>query len=182
MKFLFSRRLVIVSLAIPLWVLGQEHSPVAGGVPETPAKKLYEELSQGKKVLVIDVRSPKEYSEGHVPGATNIPLNELSKKISEMKLAKDVRLVAVCEHGGRSSRAVEELQKLGYNASSFCKLDSWRKAGYRIEKDVREPGATGKVHKFTCHHYCQSDKETADLEEHCECACTKPYRDCMKGD
>jgi len=120
-----------LSLAGLLW--GQEHAPLAAGASETGAKKLSEELAAGKKVLILDVRSPQEYSEGHVPGAINIPSEDLKKKIEEMKVSKDTVLVTVCEHGGRSSRAAVELQKLGYKTSSFCRLDSWKKQGYELE-------------------------------------------------
>ena len=124
--------LVCVGTQFPLQA--REHPPVVANAPETTARQLQDDLTQGKKVLVIDVRSPKEYAEAHVPGSINIPLGELSKKIAEMKVSKDTTIVTLCEHGGRASRAVEELRKLGYNATSYCKLDSWKREGYKTEK------------------------------------------------
>jgi rhodanese-related sulfurtransferase len=159
----------------------QEHPATLAGAPETSAQKLQEELSKGAKILIIDVRSPKEYAAGHIPGAQNIPLEALDKRISELKVPKDTTVVTVCDHGGRSSRAVVELQKLGYKTSSFCRLESWKKAGYKIETEQGKPSSSSQIYKFTCHHYCLSDKQTSDLEQRCECACGKPYRECMKG-
>ncbi len=158
----------------------EEHQAIAPGSPETPARKLQTDLAAGKKVLVIDVRSPKEYEEGHVAGAVNIPLDELSKKIAGMKLPQDTVIVTMCDHGGRSSRAAMTLEKLGFKTSSFCRLEDWKKQGFKLEKGAKKAEAT-PVYKFTCHHYCLADKEVVDLDEMCDCACRKPYRECMKS-
>jgi rhodanese-related sulfurtransferase len=157
-----------------------QHAPVAPGANETQAAKLHEELGQGKQVLIIDVRDAKEFAAGHVPGAINIPVAELAKRIAEMKVPKDTVIVTVCEHGGRSSRAALELQKLGFKTTSFCRLDEWKKAGYKTEKREQRSQATPGMHKFTCHHYCQSEKEVATLDDVCDCGCQKPYHECMK--
>ena len=111
----------------------QEHPAIVTSAPETSAKTLREELGSSEKILVIDVRSAKEYAAGHIPGAINIPFEDLSRKIGALKVPKDTAIVTMCEHGGRSSRAVVELQKLGYKASSFCRLESWRKERYKVE-------------------------------------------------
>lgn len=110
-----------------------QHAPVAAGASETAAQKLQQDLDGKAKLLVIDVRSPQEYAQGHVPGAINIPFEDLQKKMEEMKVPKDTTLVTMCEHGGRSSRAALELRKLGYKTSSFCRLDAWKKEGYKLE-------------------------------------------------
>jgi len=160
--------------------LAQQHAPVAPGAKETQAEKLRDELGSGKKVLVIDVRDAKEFAEGHVPGAINIPASELGKRLVEMKVSKDTMIVTMCEHGGRSSRASLELEKLGYKTTSFCRLEGWKKAGYKTETTKTKSEAAPGKYKFTCHHYCQSEKEVADLDEKCDCTCDKPYRECMK--
>ena len=162
-------------------VVAQQHAAVEKAAKQTPAEQLQLALSQDAKILVIDVRSAQEFATGHIPGAVNIPLDELAKKLEAMKVTKDTTLVTVCEHGGRSSRAAAELQKLGYRTASFCTLDSWKKCGYKIETGDAKPRAAVKVYKFICQHYCNADKETTDLDEVCECACDRPYRECMKG-
>jgi rhodanese-related sulfurtransferase len=158
-----------------------QHARVAPGAKETAAQKLFEKLDQDTKVLIIDVREPKEYDAGHVPGAVNIPIEDLSKRLAEMKVPKDTTIVTMCEHGGRSSRAALELQKLGYKTSSFCRLDSWRKDGHRLEKAEEKGQPTAKVYRFYCQHSCLTYVETADLDQICEhCDCAKPYQECMK--
>lgn len=121
----------VLAAAVPL---AAQHMPAAKSAPEIEATKLHEEMGQGKKVLVIDVRTPKEFEADHIPGSVNIPLDELERKVSEMKLAKDTTIVTVCEHGGRSSNAAMELQKLGYKTVSYCRLDHWRAKDYKVEK------------------------------------------------
>jgi rhodanese-related sulfurtransferase len=159
----------------------RKHPPVTQGATETSAVELSKELGQGQKVLVIDVRSPEEFATGHIPGATNIPIEELSRRIAEMKVPKDTTIVTMCEHGGRSSRAALELQKLGYKSSSFCKLESWKKEGHKTETGAGKTQKTSKVYRFYCHHSCLSYIETTDLDQVCErCDCGHPYRECMK--
>ena len=112
----------------------QQHFPVEKSAPQTSAPSLQKALGKNAKVLVIDVRSAQEFATGHIPGAMNVPLDNLASKLDAMKVSKDTTLVTVCEHGGRSSRAALELQKLGYKTASYCTLDAWRKCGYKIDK------------------------------------------------
>jgi rhodanese-related sulfurtransferase len=158
-----------------------QHAAVEKAAKQTPAEQLQEALGKNTKILVVDVRSPQEFAAGHIPGAVNIPLDELARKLAEMKVTKDTTLVTVCEHGGRSSRAALELQKLGYPTASFCTLESWKKCGFKVETGEAKRRAAIKVFKFICQHYCNADKETTDLDEVCECACDRPYRECMKS-
>jgi len=167
-------------LAWPNGVAAQ-HAPVEKAAKQTSAEQLQQALGKDAKILVIDVRNSQEFSTGHIPGAVNIPLDDLAKRLVEMKVSKDTTIVTMCEHGGRSSHAVLELQKLGYPTASFCTLDSWKKCGYKIESGDAKPRAAAKVYKFICQHYCNGDKETTDLDEICDCACDQPYRECMKG-
>lgn len=60
---------------------------------------------------VIDVREPDEYAEGHVPGATLIPLATVPDNIDAFR--KAVPVYVVCQSGGRSSRACEFLIDAG---------------------------------------------------------------------
>ncbi|MCC6822777.1 MAG: rhodanese-like domain-containing protein [Verrucomicrobia subdivision 3 bacterium] len=64
--------------------------------------------------LVIDVRSPQEYRGGHVPGALNIPLNELSDQLPRDVPDKDKVLLLHCLSGMRSRNGQRQLQRLGY--------------------------------------------------------------------
>jgi phage shock protein E len=65
-----------------------------------------------KGAIIIDVRSPGEFSGGHIKGSKNIPLNEIGAKINEIKkLNKPV--IACCASGMRSSQATSILKQNG---------------------------------------------------------------------
>jgi rhodanese-related sulfurtransferase len=128
-------------LVLPAAATAQQHAAVDSTAKQTSAEQLQQSLGKNAKILVIDVRSPQEFSAGHIPGSVNIPIDDLAGKLAEMRVSKDTRIVTMCEHGGRSSRAAIELQKLGYSTSSYCTLDSWKKCGYKIETGDGKPRA-----------------------------------------
>lgn len=57
--------------------------------------------------LFIDVRTPEEYAQGHVPGAVLIPLTELPARMGE--IPKDCKVYIICRSGNRSSNATLSL-------------------------------------------------------------------------
>ena len=126
--------LTLLALSTSLLALPQKHLSVALGAHETTARELHSLLDHNGKALVIDVRTPQEYAKGHIPEAVNIPVKELPQKIRQMQISKDTPIVTMCDYGGRSSHAVLELQKMGYEVTSFCRIDSWQKDGYKITK------------------------------------------------
>jgi rhodanese-related sulfurtransferase len=63
--------------------------------------------------LLLDVREPEEYQQGHVPGAINIPQAELASRLHE--LPRDQRLVVICQLGLRSLRAAQFLRQAGWH-------------------------------------------------------------------
>lgn len=112
----------------------QQHAPTAPGATETTARDLHSQLAGQSRTLVIDVRTPEEYAKGHIPEAINIPIDELTGKLQQLQVSKDRPIVTVCDRGGRSSRAALLLQRMGYQATSFCRLESWEKHGYKVSK------------------------------------------------
>ena len=126
---------ILGALTTTMLATPQKHPSVDPAAHEVDAKQLHSLLDRNGKVLVVDVRTPAEYAKGHIPGAVNVPINVLSQKILEMKVAKDSTIVTTCDHGGRSSRAAMELQKMGYHATSFCRIESWQKDGYKISNE-----------------------------------------------
>jgi phage shock protein E len=61
---------------------------------------------------VVDVRTPEEFAGGHYPGAVNIPLDELTQRIIELKEMKKP-IIMYCKSGGRSGVAISILRQNG---------------------------------------------------------------------
>lgn len=76
-----------------------------------------EELKQLQKegAMIIDVRSPQEYREGHIDGAISIPEYEIRKEAENRLVDKENNIVVYCSSGGRSKKAQKLLKKLGYS-------------------------------------------------------------------
>lgn len=92
-------------------------------------------VNAGRAPHIIDVRTPTEYTGGHVPGAKNIPLNELEARVAELSSMKDQDLYLICESGGRSARAADVLAKQGFKAINVAGgTYAWRNAGYPVEQ------------------------------------------------
>lgn len=68
-----------------------------------------------KGAIIIDVRSPGEFAGGHIKGSKNIPLNEISTKIDEIK-NQNKPVITCCASGMRSSQATSILKQNGIDA------------------------------------------------------------------
>lgn len=63
--------------------------------------------------VLLDVRTPQEYREGHIPSSKNVPLQALDK-VASLVNQQDTPLFIYCHSGARSSRAVGALRRMGY--------------------------------------------------------------------
>jgi adenylyltransferase/sulfurtransferase len=79
---------------------------------ETTSVDLKKRLDAGDDVFILDVREPNEYQICRIPGSVLIPLGELPRRYAE--LPKDRDIVAHCKMGGRSAKAAEFLQSVGF--------------------------------------------------------------------
>jgi rhodanese-related sulfurtransferase len=99
-----------------------------------PAKEVLERARKGL-VTVLDVRPPEEYVAGHLPGAVNIPIHELQKRLSELPKRREI--IAYCRgpYCLMSYDAVALLRKKGVKARRLeAGLPQWRLAGYPVER------------------------------------------------
>ena len=79
---------------------------------ETTSVDLKTRVDAGDDVFILDVREPNEYQICRIPGSVLIPLGELPRRYAE--LPKDKDIVAHCKMGGRSAKAQEFLQSVGF--------------------------------------------------------------------
>ncbi len=90
--------------------------------------------------LLLDVRTTEEYAEVRIPGAVNIPLDELEGRIDEItQAANGEPVVVVCRSGGRSAMGAEVLRMAGVNQLQIYNLDTgtlgWTKLKFPTESD-----------------------------------------------
>ena len=85
--------------------------------------------SRTPETIVLDVREPEEYEQGHVPGAINLPQAELASRLG--KLPRDRLLTLICRSGARSLRAAQFLRQVGFEQVANVQGGTlaWRAAG-----------------------------------------------------
>lgn len=97
-----------------------------GRVPEIEARTLAEQLESDRPPLLLDVRSPHEFSHSHIPGALNVPITRLRGALDDLELPGPV--VAICLTAHRSIVAVRLLRRRGVAAQQLAggMLAWWR--------------------------------------------------------
>ena len=98
-----------------------------------------EEFSQrimSKSVVLVDVRTAKEYAEGHLRGATNVEWGDnFEKQWSDAGIKKRFVVAVYCRSGRRSSAAASVLKKMGYKVIELNGgIQAWKKAGMPVVK------------------------------------------------
>ena len=112
-------------------------APAAAAVavaPMSPEALLEHQSSHPDHLFVLDVRTPQEYAEGHVPGAVNVPYDQLASRLAEVPKDKDV--VLYCKSGRRAGIAADVLAANGYTRLSHLEGDmpAWAAKGHAVEK------------------------------------------------
>jgi phage shock protein E len=143
--------LLLVALTAACWA---EEKPAAGsngpkapttGSATAPAgvRKIsideFDRMRKERGVVVLDVRTPREYAEGHVAGAVNLPVTgQGSEHFNDevAKLDKDKTYLVHCARGVRSANAVNRMSKLGFtHLNDFTGgMEQWKKEGKPVEK------------------------------------------------
>ncbi|MEU2356170.1 rhodanese-like domain-containing protein [Streptomyces misionensis] len=87
---------------------------------------------------VIDVRTPGEYAGGHVPGALNIPLDQLDRALPDLRHAAGRgELLVVCASGARSEKACAQLAAQGIRAATLAGgTGAWAAQGHALDRPL----------------------------------------------
>ena len=103
---------------------------------DIPQAELMQRIKADRAGLILDVRSPDEYAEGHIPGAINIPHNRLDSRLAEINPHKNKNIVLYCGSGGRVSIAAKTLQAAGFSKLLHLAgdMNGWRSNGLPIKK------------------------------------------------
>lgn len=77
--------------------------------------------------FLLDVRSPGEFAEGHLPGAVNVPVQELEATLASLPVDRSREIVVYCRSGMRSARARTLLLKAGYaKVEDLGGMSNWK--------------------------------------------------------
>ncbi len=81
--------------------------------------------------LILDVRTPDEYRGSHVPGAINVPHDQISERLSELGTDRDRPMIVYCESGRRAGLAQSALLEAGFSDVRHLEGDmrAWRESG-----------------------------------------------------
>jgi len=100
------------------------------------AQELQAQLAAAVPPLVLDVRTPAEFASGHVPGARNIPFDEVPGRLDELEGFREGTVVLYCQSGHRAGIATATLQGAGFTHLAHLAGDmpGWAASGLPVEK------------------------------------------------
>jgi phage shock protein E len=127
--------IVITVAAVALFIFGLLRSDFAPTITTGGKLTAGEYLSQyteaGTEHLLIDVRTPEEFAEGHIAGAVNISLQTLTERLNEVP--RTLPVILYCRSGNRSNQAQQLLEQAGYtNVQDMGGIIDWQAQGYPI--------------------------------------------------
>jgi rhodanese-related sulfurtransferase len=124
--------LVIIAIIIVVVAAGKiiNHDVTLANVAKAKA------LIQDSTVKILDVRTPQEFSQGHIKGAQLIPVYDLSNRIQELAPFKDRPILVYCHSGNRSTTASRILKKNGFTKIFNLQggITAWNSGGNKTVK------------------------------------------------
>ena len=117
--------LVIVFISFILVGCGDTSTGTMSKIRTSEVKKIID--NKDENYVLIDVRENYEFNEGHIPGAINIPLGNITK----IDYSLDKTIIVYCRSGNRSNKAAIKLKNMGYNVKDMGGILDWT---YEIEK------------------------------------------------
>lgn len=108
---------------------------VQGSVEDISVKEAAK-LAKDKNVVIVDVRTPKEFASGHIAGAENIDLFGTRFEDQAGKLPKNKTILLYCRTGKRSAGAADLMKEAGLKVKHMNDgLEGWEKAKLPVVKD-----------------------------------------------
>jgi rhodanese-related sulfurtransferase len=124
---------LLVLLAATGTAIAQETETL--GSTTIGADELMSRIEAETAPTILDVRTPEEFSAGHVPGAINIPYTELEERYSELELEGSDELVVYCQSGRRAAIVEAALGNLGFTNVRDLEghIEAWKEAERPLE-------------------------------------------------
>jgi rhodanese-related sulfurtransferase len=121
------------SLVCALFLLFNSLHAFAANTPSLSAERLSAEKQDW---FILDVRTAKEYSGGHIPGAQNIALQALTENMSLLQEYQDKPIAVYCRSGYRAGKAARQLEQAGFTKVHLIQghMKGWQQDGRPVEK------------------------------------------------
>jgi rhodanese-related sulfurtransferase len=102
---------------------------------ESDPVTLMQQIAAGTAPLIIDVRSKREFDQGHVPGATHIPFWKIAAQSAGLSAFRNQPVVLYCGHGPRAYMAGAALKRRGFTAVAYLTghMKQWKELNLPME-------------------------------------------------
>jgi rhodanese-related sulfurtransferase len=110
--------------------------PVSSGdVEDIDSVELQKMLNNGNGLVLVDVREPWEYNQGHIPQALSIPLGDLARRTAELDTSRPVAVI--CATGNRSQSAAAVLGQRGFTKVYNVQhgMMGWQREGFPVSRN-----------------------------------------------
>jgi rhodanese-related sulfurtransferase len=127
------KKLIIFVLPFVLMVACNAQTQTANTTDkqtQTVDKPLPEEIAWSDSTVIVDVRTPGEFAEGHIEKSINIPVDEIANRIEQLKDYQVI--IIVCRSGSRSARAKSILENAGF--TNIINGGGWQSFDAKMKK------------------------------------------------
>jgi rhodanese-related sulfurtransferase len=150
LEFTSNHTLLVLALFASIFiVIFYELRRKASGLIDIEAQEAVKLINNG--ALVIDLRSAEAFGRGHIVNARNVPSDEIESRVSSLGADVSKPIVAVCDAGISSRRAVSALRQKGYESVYSLKqgMTGWSQDGLPVVtgKKTRSKSDKGKSGK-----------------------------------
>lgn len=104
-------------------------------IPSVSVIDLKQAIDTKRKLFILDVRTPQEFSRGRIAGSVNLPVAQVKENVEQFIHDKDELIYVYCLSGSRSSVAVKNMIKLGYKNVYNVKngLQAWQERHFALK-------------------------------------------------
>ena len=133
----------IASAEQPRWMstrTGEMVQEARNSTKQIPISELKKVFDAAEDVILLDVRTPREYEAAHIPGAVNISRGLLEFRIWSVVPDKEKKIFVYCKSGARAALATKLLNDYGYkNAVSVATgLPDWATSGHPVQTSITD--------------------------------------------
>jgi rhodanese-related sulfurtransferase len=148
LDFTSNHTLLVLALIISFFVLVfSELRRKAGGLTNVEATEAVKLINND--AIVLDLRSVDAFSKGHIVNSRSVPLDELDAKLNSLEAVKSKPIIAVCDNGITSTKAVKTLRTAGFESVYGLKggMSAWGQAGLPVVTGKKTKAKKQKIKK-----------------------------------